>query len=126
MPNSEDSFDKQDPIFQKLPFLNNNNGFLAGINYFEPVDHDGAQIDIEQLIDQLLDVKAIDDSGDMILHRYARYGDVSSVQWLIERGADVNAKNIDGNTALDIAIQQDNPELIQWLKENGAKQGSEL
>ncbi len=67
------------------------------------------------------DVHAQDQTGETLLHKAAREGQVEEVKRLIAAGADVNVKNDSGATPLDTAKKNGATRLADLLRAHGGE-----
>ena len=74
----------------------------------------------KMLIEENVDVNAVDEGNQTALHWAAREGHVDVVKVLIENGADVNAVQYIERTALHLAADEGYIDLVKVLIENGA------
>jgi len=75
---------------------------------------------ITPLIDQGLDISAVNDQGDTPLHNGCRSYCTSNLQLLINKGAKVNCQNKLGETPLHIAVKNGRIAIVRVLLNNGA------
>ena len=75
---------------------------------------------LQNLIDGGLDVDAIGDDGEPVLHQAIQAKDLAGARLLIEAGSDVNATGADGETVLQQAVRLGDTSIVRLLLETGA------
>jgi len=81
--------------------------------------HDNPAV-AEFLIDNGIDLKATNQSGDFALHWAAFCGRPNIVNLLLDRGFDIDSKNQKGNTPIERAMSFQKMEVVKLLVERGA------
>lgn len=74
----------------------------------------------EQLVENGVDVEAIDDEGRTPLMMAANRNNLPLVKFLLSKGADVNAQDAKDANRLSVLMYAQHPEMVQYLLENGA------
>jgi len=73
------------------------------------------------LMVETVNLNALDDSGNTLLHRAIRYHRLGTVKFLVEHGADVNALDARGYTPLDAANYVREKEIVEFLASKWAR-----
>ena len=76
-------------------------------------------------IEQVADVNARDDDGEIPLHLAARRGRDEVVRMLLEHGANVGVENNEGKTPFHLAANSGSAETVHVLLEHGSNVGAE-
>ena len=74
----------------------------------------------EQLVENGVDVDAIDDNGRTPLMMAANRNNLPLAKFLLSKGADVNAQDADEANRLSVLMYAQHSEMVQYLLENGA------
>jgi len=91
----------------------------AGVPIIEAAELGNADY-VKSLIEQGVDINAVDKQGRTSLMRAAAAGNDQMIAVLITKGADINIFDRKGNTALHYAAQNDHAGSVRMLLSNGA------
>ncbi len=80
----------------------------------------GETVIVAQLLDEGVDINAIDTNGNNPLHRAAGKGQLKTVELLVSRGSNINAINQKNQTPLYISAASGQTKIINYLLEKGA------
>lgn len=72
------------------------------------------------LLDKSKDLETGNDSGETVLMKVAKYGNIALAKMLIAKGAKVNAQSKSAGTVLHVAVMYNNKEMVELLLEKGA------
>ena len=79
--------------------------------------------EVHTLVEQGLDLNALDENGRTPLHLAAPIGRYSLVQYLVEHGADVHLKDKYHKTPLVYAIEKNQIKVVMYLSKQASKTG---